>query len=298
MEHHTYLGNIYVGDTSALIIKEIFECPRLRKLLVGTDKKIDLNIARMFLDLWAAFTCLDVSGVGPRGFLINARMEFYYRTTLDLYDIFQRNVDNYDTALAEIEKYAKGKFMLRLCGLLFSFDAQSDDKLPPFQEDNSHLVFYTQRINEAVQNLIAKGEIKPSDWEELQNSFYRIMELPYCVAYYATAWSNPGVDKNSPQMDAKIYDGFIKYLILLNRAAVGCREICVIKGEGKGVMRSVSDLDDYLPQIRVVIDQAKDLVREEDKTYFADANGQKINKSPVMYRKGESLIVDLSPLIS
>jgi hypothetical protein len=295
MEHHAPLGSSYIGDNSMLIFKEVFECPRMRGLLEGPEGKIDLEAARMLLEMWAAFTCLDASGLGPKGMLTNSRLEYYYQTTSDLYDIFERNAADYDAALMEIEAYAQGSFLARLCEIMVSFDSKGDSKVLPWKKDLSHFSFYLRNIEEALAGLTARGEITGADWEELRNTFHRVIELPYIASWYNIAWSNPGVDKSSPQADAKIYDGFLKYLVLLNKAAAGCREICVIKGEGQGVIRSVTDLDAYLPKLRPVIDRARGLVTEVDLTYFADAGGQKIEDSPFIYKQGTSLIVDLLP---
>ncbi|MBN3033701.1 MAG: DUF692 family protein [Candidatus Saganbacteria bacterium] len=295
MEHHTNLGTTYVGDNSMLIFKEVFGCPRLRKLLEGPKGKIDLAAVRTLLDLWAAFTCLDASGLGPKGMLTNSRLEYYYQTTADFYDVFERNATNYIAALTEIETYAQGSFLARLCEIMVSFDANGDSKVLPWEKDLSHFSFYLQNIEAALAGLTTRGEITGADWEELRNTFHQIIELPYIASWYSIAWSNPGVDKNSPQADATLYDGFLKYLMLLNKAGRGCREICVIKGKGAEVIRSADALDDFLPQLRPVIDRARGLITETGKTYFADGSGRAIGRSPVMFRQGTTLFVDLSP---
>ena len=289
-EHHTQMGDVFLGDASSLILKEAFECPSLRNFLVGADERIDLETARSFLDLWAAFTALDCSGVGPRGYLTNVRVEYYYRTAEELYAILEENAGNYDTALARIEAYAQGKSWSRLCSLFYSFDTRGDEKLPAFKADGSHLAFYTENINHAVRELIAGEEITAADWEQFLQTFHKIIELPYGSPFYPIGWSNPGVDRDSPQKDAKIYKGTLKLLVLLNRAAAGCREISMT-----GV-RSPSDVEEYLPQLRAVTDRARKLLEEGACIYFADAEGQKIADGPVLYKEKTSLVADLSPL--
>jgi hypothetical protein len=295
MEHHTNLGCTYLGDNSLLIFQEVFNCPTMRELLAGPDGKINLATAGTLLEMWAAFTCLDACGLGAKGILSNSRVEYYYRMTSQLYASLERNSADYDAGVAEIEAIARGEFLTRLCGMLASYDLQGDSKIGPWQENNSHLSFYTKNIEAALTRLTEQGEISAADWSELRDSFHKIVQLPYPVSFYSIAWSNPEVERTSPQPDAKLYDGFLKYLMLLNRAAEGCSEIGVIKGEGGGLMRSATDLDAYLPKIRAVIDRARGLVTKGGLTYFADAKGQKIEHSPFMRKKGTSLIVDLSP---
>ena len=295
MEHHTNLGCTYLGDNSLLIFQEVFNCPAMRELLAGPDGKIDLATAGMLLEMWAAFTCLDACGLGAKGILSNSRVEYYYRMASQLYASLERNSADYDGAVAEIETIARGEFLTRLCGMLASYDLQGDSKIGPWQENNSHLSFYTKNIEAALARLTGRGEISAADWSGLRESFHKIVQLPYPVSFYSIAWSNPEVERTSPQPDAKLYDGFLKYLMLLNRAAEGCSEIGVIKGEGGGLMRSATDLDPYLPKIRAAIDRARGLVTEGKLTYFADADGRKIEDSPFMYKKGTALIVDLSP---
>ena len=48
MEHHSNLGIVFVGDSSLLNVKETFDCPRVRELLIRPDQSLDLGTARMF----------------------------------------------------------------------------------------------------------------------------------------------------------------------------------------------------------------------------------------------------------
>jgi hypothetical protein len=302
VEHHGCYGITFLGDGSPLIFKEVvFSCPGVKKLLINPDGSVNLKRVKRFIDLWSTFAMFDSAGVGPKGIISNSRVEYWLFLADKLYEVFEKNQTSYETALKELENLAQGSFSRRICGILGSADTELDGKLPPLTRDDSHLIFYTERIQRAREKLLERGEISEADWKELENNFYKILELPYIANFYTVAWSDPGVDRSSPRAEDEIYPGFLKYLVLLNRAASDkfgppCNEIRVIP-HGKKVVRLAHDQDEHLPAIREVIDRARGLVRKGNKLYFADEKGQIIEGSPLMHRKGKALMVDFSSLL-
>ena len=141
--------------------------------------------------------------------MTNSRVEGYYRIANNLYAILEKNACDYNAALADIEALAKTEFMARLCGLLYVYDIRGDSKLPPFREDNSHLSFYTENINDAIQSLIDGDKITVEEWKQFKDTFHKILTLPYSPhIFYHLAWSNPGVDRDSPRATRKFTAAF------------------------------------------------------------------------------------------